>query len=69
MLLQFVGADHQVTGSCHYVEACDKRFVVDYGMEQGTMSYESKGLPCNEAESVTRIWYGIPQTLKGECLQ
>ena len=21
------------------------------------------------AESVTRIWYGIPQTLKGECLQ
>lgn len=22
-----------------------------------------------EAESVTRIWYGIPQTLKGECLQ
>lgn len=50
MLLQFVGADHQVTGSCHYVEACDKRFVVDYGMEQGTMSYESKGLPCNEAD-------------------
>lgn len=50
MKLQFVGADHQVTGSCHYVEACGKKFVVDYGMEQGNMSYESKGLPCNEAE-------------------
>lgn len=50
MILQFVGADHQVTGSCHYVEACGKRFVVDYGMEQGSMTYESKGLPCNEAD-------------------
>jgi len=50
MILQFVGADHQVTGSCHYVEACGRRFVVDYGMEQGNMSYESKGLPCNEAD-------------------
>lgn len=50
MKLQFVGADHQVTGSCHYVEACGKRFLVDDGMEQGNMSYESKGLPCSEAE-------------------
>lgn len=50
MILQFVGADHQVTGSAHYVEACGKRFVVDYGMEQGNMTYESKGLPCNESE-------------------
>ena len=50
MKLQFVGADHQVTGSCHYVEACDKRFLVDYGMEQGSISYESKGLPCSMAD-------------------
>lgn len=50
MILQFVGADHQVTGSCHYLEACGKRFCVDYGMEQGNMSYESKGLPCAEAD-------------------
>ena len=50
MKLQFVGADHQVTGSCHYLEACGKRFLVDYGMEQGNMAYESKGLPCSEAE-------------------
>ena len=50
MILQFVGADHQVTGSAHYVEACGKRFVVDYGMEQGSNPYENKGLPCNEAD-------------------
>ena len=50
MKLQFVGADHQVTGSCHYVEACGKRFVVDYGMEQGSIQYESKGLPCEEKD-------------------
>lgn len=50
MILQFVGADHQVTGSAHYVEACGKRFLVDYGMEQGGIVYESKGIPCSEAD-------------------
>ena len=49
MKLQFVGADHQVTGSCHYVEAAGKRFLVDCGMEQGNMAYESAGLPCDHA--------------------
>lgn len=50
MILQFVGADHQVTGSAHYVEACGRRFLVDYGMEQGGIKYVSKGLPCDEAD-------------------
>ena len=50
MILQFVGADHQVTGSAHYVEVSGKRILVDYGMEQGGITYESKGLPCNEAD-------------------
>lgn len=50
MILQFVGADHVVTGSAHYLEACGKRFLVDYGMEQGSIEYESKGLPCSEAD-------------------
>ena len=43
----FIGADHEVTGSCHYVEACDKRFIVDYGMEQGLNVYENVELPVN----------------------
>ena len=45
MKLMFIGADHEVTGSCHYVEACGKRFVVDYGMEQGVNIYENAELP------------------------
>ena len=43
----FIGADHEVTGSCHYVEACGKRFIVDYGMEQGLNVYENVELPVN----------------------
>lgn len=50
MIIQFVGADHQVTGSAHYVESAGRRFLVDYGMEQGGIQYESKGLPCSEAD-------------------
>ncbi len=47
MKLMFIGADHEVTGSCHYVEACGKRFIVDYGMEQGLNVYENVDLPVN----------------------
>ena len=35
MKLMFIGADHEVTGSCHYLEAAGKHMLVDYGMEQG----------------------------------
>ena len=33
MKLVFVGADHEVTGSCHYLEVAGKHILVDYGME------------------------------------
>ena len=29
------GADHEVTGSCHFMEVGGKNFCVDIGMEQG----------------------------------
>ena len=35
MRLAFIGADHEVTGSCTYVECAGKKFLVDFGMEQG----------------------------------
>lgn len=35
MKLEFLGAAHEVTGSCHYLEIGDKRLCVDIGMEQG----------------------------------
>ncbi|MBQ1310997.1 MAG: MBL fold metallo-hydrolase [Blautia sp.] len=45
MKLMFLGATHEVTGSCYYLEACGKKFIVDYGMEQGPDYYVNKGLP------------------------
>jgi metallo-beta-lactamase family protein len=45
----FIGADHEVTGSCHYLEVGDKHILVDYGMEQGTKSFENVPLPVSEA--------------------
>ena len=49
MKLTFVGADHEVTGSCHYIEACGKHILVDYGMEQGENLYENVELPVDSA--------------------
>lgn len=45
MKLTFLGADHEVTGSCTLIEACGKRFLVDAGMEQGADIYENAPLP------------------------
>ena len=38
MKITFLGAARAVTGSCHMVEACGKRFLVDLGMFQGTLT-------------------------------
>ncbi len=45
MKITFVGAAHEVTGSCHFLEACGKYMLVDYGMEQGINIYENVDLP------------------------
>ncbi len=50
MKLTFVGADHEVTGSCHYIDACGKHILVDYGMEQGLNLYENVPLPVPPAD-------------------
>lgn len=49
MELMFIGADHEVTGSCHYLRVGDKNILVDYGMEQGANVFENCGLPVDEA--------------------
>ena len=49
MKLIFIGADHEVTGSCHYIEVGDKHILVDYGMEQGINTFENVPLPVNES--------------------
>lgn len=50
MKLNFVGADHEVTGSCHYLEACGKNILIDCGMEQGNDVYENQKLPIPAAD-------------------
>lgn len=49
MLLEFLGADREVTGSCHYVTFADKHFLVDCGMEQGPDLYVNQEIPVNAA--------------------
>lgn len=50
MQLTFLGATHEVTGSCTLLEACGKRFLIDCGMEQGEDTYENCQLPVSPAE-------------------
>ena len=40
MKITFIGATHEVTGSCYYLEAAGHKFLVDCGMEQGPDYYE-----------------------------
>lgn len=49
MKLIFVGATHEVTGSCHYLNACGKHILIDYGMEQGINVFENCELPVQES--------------------
>lgn len=49
MKLIFIGATHEVTGSCHYLEVAGKHMLVDYGMEQGVNAFENVSLPVSEA--------------------
>ena len=49
MKLKFIGADHEVTGSCHYLNAAGKHMLVDFGMEQGINLYENAPLPVEES--------------------
>lgn len=45
MKMTFIGATHEVTGSCTYLEACGKKFLVDFGMEQGEDTLENVKIP------------------------
>ena len=50
MKLTFLGAAHEVTGSCSLLEACGKKILVDCGLEQGGDIYENCEIPINPAE-------------------
>ena len=50
MKLTFLGANHEVTGSCTMLEAAGQRFLIDCGMEQGKNVYENQPLPVAPGE-------------------
>ena len=45
MKIQFIGACHEVTGSCTLLEVGDAQYLVDCGMEQGIDAFENVPLP------------------------
>ena len=50
MKITFLGANHEVTGSCTLIEAAGRRFLIDCGMEQGKDVYENQPLPVAPGE-------------------
>lgn len=48
MKITFVGADHEVTGSCHYLHIAGKHVLVDCGMQQGIDVFENIDIPIDE---------------------
>ncbi|MEG2054701.1 MAG: MBL fold metallo-hydrolase, partial [Oscillospiraceae bacterium] len=50
MKLMFLGAAHEVTGSCTYLQCCGKNILIDCGMEQGIDSYENVEIPIPSSE-------------------
>ena len=50
MKLTFIGAAHEVTGSCTLIEVGNIRGLVDCGMEQGKDLYENVELPVKASD-------------------
>ena len=50
MKLRFLGAAHEVTGSCTLLEASGYKILVDCGMEQGADTYENCEIPVLPAD-------------------
>ena len=50
MKLYFIGAAHEVTGSCHIIEINGRYIMLDCGMEQGKDIYVNEELPVPASE-------------------
>ena len=50
MKITFIGAAHEVTGSCSLLEVCGKHILVDCGMEQGVDLFENIEIPVAPAD-------------------
>ena len=54
MKITFIGAAHEVTGSCTLLENGGKYYLVDKGMEQGVDMFENVPLPVAPEEIRSR---------------
>lgn len=45
MKITFLGASHEVTGSCTLIEAASRNILVDFGLEQGLDTYKNYDIP------------------------
>ena len=50
MKITFIGAAHEVTGSCTLLELSGRYYLVDCGMEQGTDVFENEPIPVSPSE-------------------
>ena len=50
MRIQFIGATHEVTGSCTLLEVKGKYFLIDCGMEQGKDVFQNIVLPVSASD-------------------
>ena len=50
MKITFIGAAHEVTGSCVFLENAGHSILIDYGMEQGSDLFENASLPVPASE-------------------
>ncbi len=50
MNITFIGATHEVTGSCTMLDVCGKHILIDCGMEQGADLFENIEIPVSPAD-------------------
>ncbi len=50
MRITFIGAAHEVTGSCTLIEACGRKIIADCGLEQGKDIYKNCEIPVSAGD-------------------